>query len=573
MADAVLAIKIVTDYAQGQKGLEAASGKVGKFQSGLSKLVAPAAGATLAIAAFGKSAVDAASRTEQAIGAVDSVFGKNAGQIKRWAAGAADSAGLAASEYMELASVLGAQLKNMGVPLDQVAGKTNDLVKLGADLAATYGGTTKEAVEALGSALRGETDPIERYGVSVKQADIAAKQAADGTDKLTGKAAKQAKTAALLALVTEQTADAQGQFAREGDTAAVAAQKQAANFENMQSQLGEALLPALTKVTEWMTKLTKWMTKNKTATTIIIGVIAALAVGILALNVALSVYTAITTLAASATLAAWIAAAWPILAVVAAVALLVAGIIILWKKSETFRKIVLGVWNAIKKAALATGRAVKAAWSATWNAIKTAARAVGNAVKAVWAAIKASASAVARALKAAWTNTWSALKTGVRAVKSAISGAFQAVRTVAGNVSSTIKNTWSGVWSALKAGVRGLGAILSAPFDALKAAVDAVIGVVESLISALGRIKVPKISLPKIPGLGRSVAPGPTQTGPALNRYVAPTGRSGRLTGRAGTVTAGPTIVVQGALDPEAVARQIGRILGRHQTRMGGSAA
>src|SRR4029077_20579711 len=147
-----------------------------------------------AVIAFSKQAFDAASRTQQAMGAVDTVFGKSAGQIKRWAAGAADSVGLAKSEYGELAAVIGAQLKNLGVPMDQVAGKTNDLVKLGADLSATYGGTTAEAVEALSSVLKGETDPIEKYGISIKQATIAAEMAKEGTDKLTGAAAKQAKT-------------------------------------------------------------------------------------------------------------------------------------------------------------------------------------------------------------------------------------------------------------------------------------------------------------------------------------------------------------------------------------------
>jgi hypothetical protein len=566
VADAVLAIKIVTDYAQGQKGLDAASSKVGRFQQGLGKLTAPAAGAALAIAAFGKSAVDAASRTEQAIGAVESVFGRNAAQVKRWADGAADSVGLAKSEYMELASVIGAQLKNMGVPLDQVAGKTNDLVKLGADLAATYGGTTKEAVEALGSALRGETDPIERYGVSVKQADIAAKQAADGTDKLTGKAAKQAKTAALLALVTQQTADAQGQFAREGDTAAVAAQKQAAQFENMQSELGTALLPALTAVTGWLTKLTKTMTKHKTATTVVIAVVAALAVGILALNVALSIYTAVTTLAASATLAAWVAAAWPILAVVAAVALLVGGIIILWKKSETFRSIVLGVWRAIKTAALATGRAVKAAWSATWNFLKATGKAVGNAVKAAFNAVKSAVKTVITTVgnlisKIRSIKVPGFIKTAIEAIKNAVKAAI----TTVGNLIQKLKD------------IKVPGVVKTA-LEAIKTAADKVLSVIQDIVSWFGKIKVPHIDWPSPPKwlskVGLSV-PAPEAGSPAaLGRYVAPTGRSARVAGRAATVpVGGPTIVVQGALDPEAVARQIGRILGHHTRRMGGAAA
>src|SRR5262245_13321923 len=173
--------------------------------------------------------------------------------------------------------------------MDKVTGQTGDLIKKGADLAAQFGGTTKEAVEALGSALRGETDPIERYGVSVKQADIAAQMAADGTDKLTGAAAKQAKTAALLGLITKQSADAQGQFAREADSAAGAQQRTAAKVENLKAKMGEALLPVVSKVADAFGKFADWASEHQTTFQILIGVVAALAVAILAINAALAV--------------------------------------------------------------------------------------------------------------------------------------------------------------------------------------------------------------------------------------------------------------------------------------------
>jgi len=61
----------------------------------------------------------------------------------------------------------------------------------------------------------------------------------------------------------------------------------------------------------------------------------------------------------------WAAAQWllnvamdanPIGLVVLAIAALVAGFVLAWKHSETFRKIVIGAWNGIKAAAMAVGR-------------------------------------------------------------------------------------------------------------------------------------------------------------------------------------------------------------------------
>src|SRR5690349_18501020 len=197
---AVLTLQILVDAAQAQAGMVAAGKSAGKFKQNMADLVGPASVVATGLAVIGGAAVKAASDAQQAFGGLDAVFGSNAAQVKEWAANAATSTGLSAAKYSEMAAVIGAQLKNLGVPFDQVAGKSDELIRMGADLAATYGGTTADAVEALGAALRGEADPAERYGLALNQAAIKAKMAEDGTDKLTGAAAKQAKTAALLAL-------------------------------------------------------------------------------------------------------------------------------------------------------------------------------------------------------------------------------------------------------------------------------------------------------------------------------------------------------------------------------------
>ena len=70
--------------------------------------------------------------------------------------------------------------------------------------------------------------------------------AADGTDKLTGEAKTAAQAQTVLALATEQAAGANGQFAREADTAEGAAQRSAAQYENAKAAIGQGLLPVMT---------------------------------------------------------------------------------------------------------------------------------------------------------------------------------------------------------------------------------------------------------------------------------------------------------------------------------------
>ncbi|MFD6094664.1 hypothetical protein ACFWGN_21440, partial [Oerskovia sp. NPDC060338] len=194
---------------QETSGLE----RIGNGFKTLGKVAAAAAiGLGVAAAAYGKKAVDAAANLEQSIGAVDTVFKDSAAQMHTWAKGAAESAGLSQNSYNELASLIGSQFKNMGVSMDQLGGKTNEMITLGADLSSMFGGDAKTAVEALSSAFKGEFDPLEKYGITLSAAKIQAEMAAMGADKLTGAAEAQARQQAITNLVMGQSTDALGNF-------------------------------------------------------------------------------------------------------------------------------------------------------------------------------------------------------------------------------------------------------------------------------------------------------------------------------------------------------------------------
>lgn len=221
------------------------------------KTIAIAAGAAVAAAgvaagAYVGDAIGKASNLEQSIGAIDAVFKESAGQMHEWANGAADAVGLTRNQYNELATVLGTQLKNGGTAIDEIGGKTNELVGLGADLASMFGGTSADAVGALSSALKGERDPIERYGVSLKQATIDAKAAEMGFEKVGGSLTNEAQQAATLALIMEQTADAHGNFAKEADTVQGKQARLSASWENLSAKIGTAFLPAVASIADWI---------------------------------------------------------------------------------------------------------------------------------------------------------------------------------------------------------------------------------------------------------------------------------------------------------------------------------
>ncbi len=196
-----------------------------------------------------RSAIDAASNLQQSMGGVDAVFKNNAGEIHAWARAAASNLGLSENAANQFAAVLGAQLKNAGTPLDQVAKKTKTLVQLGADLSATYGGTVADAVDSISAALKGEMDPIEKYGISLNQAileQVALTQGIKGSSSTWTVAQKQQ---VIMAALYKQSTDAAGQFSAQTDTLGEQQQIATAKWENAKAKLATGLLPVLTTAT------------------------------------------------------------------------------------------------------------------------------------------------------------------------------------------------------------------------------------------------------------------------------------------------------------------------------------
>lgn len=326
-------------------------------------IVAGGAVAATAGALFLKSAISEAANLEQSIGAIDTVFKKSAGQMHQWGKQAATDVGLTRNEFNELGTLIGTQLRNGGTAMDELAPKTNKLIGLGADLSSMFGGTTKDAVAALSSALKGERDPIEAYGVSLNQAKIDAEAAALGFEKVGGSLSAEANQAATLSLIMKQTADAHGNFARETDTLAHKQQVLSAQFGNFKAQVGTALIPVIIRLLDIMEKRVRpALIKVAKAVVPVISAMrdklepvvkrvtkffkenpevmkgAAIGLGVLAVAIgAVSLAMGVLALATS-----------PVTLLVVTVAALGAGIAYLWRNSETFRAVVLKVWAALQ---------------------------------------------------------------------------------------------------------------------------------------------------------------------------------------------------------------------------------
>lgn len=195
------------------------------------------------VAEFVNGSIKAASDLEQAVGGTEAVFKEASDQIGDFAKKSAQTVGLSENDFRNFTTLIGGQLKRMTGDLDFAADKSIELAKVAADLSATYGGTTKEAMEAFSAALRGEADPAERFNLNLKVSAVQAKAVEMGLAKSVLTVSDAAKAQATYALILEQSQDALGQFNRENDSAAHKQQVATAEIENAKAALGQGLLP------------------------------------------------------------------------------------------------------------------------------------------------------------------------------------------------------------------------------------------------------------------------------------------------------------------------------------------
>ena len=233
-------------FGQASNGLGSTLGKVG------------AALASFGIAAkavqFGKNSIESARDLERNLFSVGTIFDEFSPKIVQFTKDAAQL-GLSQKDAAKASTFLGSVLKQSGFSMDFVTSETQKLVSLGVDLAATYGYDVQEALLGMTALFRGEYDPIEKFGVAMKQSEINAELAARKLDHLTGAERRNAEQTIRLELLYQRAADATGAFGAQSGNLYVEQKKLQAQWENIQAQLGTDLLPVFGKLVEALVPL------------------------------------------------------------------------------------------------------------------------------------------------------------------------------------------------------------------------------------------------------------------------------------------------------------------------------
>ena len=237
---AILAVKIIGDAKSGITAIEATELALSDLGDTGKKSGTKMAGAWTAAAAAALACSKAAGALEQSTGAVSIIFEDSAPKVMEWAEGMAVY-GLSTAQAAQGAAVLGAQLQNLGIAQETSAVLSAGLIQLSADLAAVMGGSTADAAAALGAAMRGEYDSLEKYGIALTADAVAAEVLRLQQEGVTFSSESQAKAVATLSLIWGASTQMQGAAEEQSATLNSAMGHLRASVTNLAAAIGGPL--------------------------------------------------------------------------------------------------------------------------------------------------------------------------------------------------------------------------------------------------------------------------------------------------------------------------------------------
>lgn len=249
------AIKAVIATQFDDTGLKKAQKQFGDVGSSIKKVFGAAVivGALREITQGVQAVVKSASDLSEVQAAVDQVFGNASSTLREYATTAASTMGISQTQFLEAAKTFGVFGKAAGLAEADNAQFATGLTQLASDLASFNNTSTADAISALGAGLRGESEPLRRYGVMLSDAVLKARAMEMGIYSGSGALTSQQKILASQAEIMAQTGTQQGDFARTSDGLANSTRILTATFEDMKGVVGQSVAPAMATLAQAIT--------------------------------------------------------------------------------------------------------------------------------------------------------------------------------------------------------------------------------------------------------------------------------------------------------------------------------
>lgn len=363
--------------------------------------------------------------------------------------------------------------KATGLTAEGAADLSVQFVTAAADLGSFNNVPTAEALASIRSGLVGASEPLLKFGIDTRQATLEALALKHGMIEQ-GEAMDAATRAqAVLLAIQTHAADAMGDAARTADSTANSMKFLKRDVLDLATEIGQQLIPiiqpVIAQLKEWLAKLKEMDPGTRNVILVVAGLAAALGpvlvvVGTLvgAIGALIPVVTAIGAALGGVTLAA----AAPVVAIGA----LIAALVLLYQRSETFRDIVNAAFQKVKEVAVSVFESLRDFFGEIagelYETIEVRFIEPFNVIWNEWG------DEITTVAKLVWETLSTIIGTQLKIIGEIISVAFNTIKEGILLVLNLIQGDWSGAWENIKSIVSGVGdailGIVGALWDGIK---------------------------------------------------------------------------------------------------------
>jgi hypothetical protein len=211
------------------------------------KLTGAISGAYAAVLGFSEAfrftadAIKKSSDLAETMNKVNVIFGNAAKSVLSFSDSAVTALGMTRQQALDAASTFAIFGKSAGLSGGSLVDFSTNLVKLATDFASFHNASPEETITAIGAALRGESEPIRKFGILLDDATLKAEAMKLGLYDGTGALDVQTKSLAAYNVILQQSKDAQGDFKNTSDSLSNQMKILSATFDEMKVSLGDGM--------------------------------------------------------------------------------------------------------------------------------------------------------------------------------------------------------------------------------------------------------------------------------------------------------------------------------------------
>ena len=246
LADGSSAIREIKSVSDAAKEMTRLGGQMTKFTT------APVVAALTA-------AVGVASDFTETLGKTEVVFGSMTDAVMEWSETSINAMGMAQSTALEMASTYGDMATGMGLAQGAAAQMSMGMTQLAADIASFKNKSLSDVNSALTGIFTGETESLKQLGIVMTQTNLQTFAMQQGITKQISAMSQAEQVQLRYSYVMAQSANAQGDFARTGDSLANRTRKLSETVKELGASFGTLISGKVADAVGGLQQAAQWL--------------------------------------------------------------------------------------------------------------------------------------------------------------------------------------------------------------------------------------------------------------------------------------------------------------------------